>query len=452
MNISIKTYILNGFDKAQTLQVEKTLQFISNKKQVKNQTEIIDKLNITLGTNDFLIVFLDELTLNTLIHDPVSQTFFNKKDFLSNQVIIVLDDLKIIEIPEYFHLFPVFSLSTFDNSTFNDEEEWSPKGNNTSQLTEILNDIVHFIIRTKYPQANNDAITFYVGPFDDSTTIEYQKITRELLHRKFNIVPEVANPSAKELIDNQEYLLEMLRNADFAIHFIGHQSIVDFPEKISPAIKINQITADFCSTIDGQNLQRIIYVPAENSETSDMVEQKISQFKSNTHSLLNAELIQTPIEKLKEIVLQKIKELSIPITHSVIDENKDKDVYFIYPSEEENQITPFCEWFKQENISYSLSQINLDQLELLQYHQKQLSSCQGVVIYNSGNSQWLERKLSDIVKAPGWGRKHRFRFIIVCGKELTGDQLKKIQHHEIEFFKDESALKKYNIKELLSIK
>jgi|GEM_PF-6298588 hypothetical protein len=451
MNITLKTYILNGFDKDQTQQVEKTLQFISNKKQVKNETVIIDKLTINLGTNDFLIVFLDELTLNTLIHDSVSQSFFSKKEFLTNQVIIVLDDLKIRDIPEYFHLFPVFSLSSFDNSNFNEEEEWNSKANNNSQLTEILNDIVHFIIRTKYPQANS-AITFYVGPFDDSTTIEYQKITRELLHRKFNIVPEVANPSAKELIDNQEYLLEMLRNSDFAIHFIGHQSIVDFPEKISPAIKINQITADFCATIDGQNLQRIIYVPAENSETSEIVEQKISQFKSNTHSLLNAELIQTPIEKLKEIVLQKIKELSAPITQSVIDENKDKEVYLIYPSEEENKIVPYCDWFKQKNITYSLSQINLDQLELLQYHQKQLTSCQGVIIYNSGNNQWLERKLSDIIKAPGWGRKHRFRFIIVCGQELTVDQLKKTQYHDIEFFKDDSLLKNNKLKELLSIK
>jgi hypothetical protein len=45
MNIAIKTYLLNGFDKDQTKKIEKALNFISNKKKVKNQIEIVDKFS-----------------------------------------------------------------------------------------------------------------------------------------------------------------------------------------------------------------------------------------------------------------------------------------------------------------------------------------------------------------------------------------------------------------------
>lgn len=42
MNIDIKTYLLNGFDKDQTKKVEKALNFISNKKKINNQISVID--------------------------------------------------------------------------------------------------------------------------------------------------------------------------------------------------------------------------------------------------------------------------------------------------------------------------------------------------------------------------------------------------------------------------
>src|SRR3989339_227474 len=450
MGASLKSYLLKGFDKEHTQKILKTLQYVFIQKKMDCQTEIIDRLNVTLGTDDFLILFIDDIVLNQLINDATNKQFLVKKEFRNNQLLIVTEDLNISQLPDYLHYFPVFSMQS--ESNFSEEESESINTNiNRSHLFDVINDVVLFIKQTKLPQ-NQENLTIYIGPFDDNTTFEYQKVTRELLHRNFKIVPEVSNPTAKDLINNQEYLLEMLRNADFAIHFIGHNSLANYPEQMSPVLQINQITANFCSSPEGETLQRIIYVPAETPETPEIVAQKILQFKSDAQSLTNAELLQTPIEKLKEIILQKVTELAAPLEQEELESVQASDVYFMYPPGAETPSKEYEDWMKNHHISFSLSQVNLDQLELLHYHQKQLTTVQGVLIFHHGNQHWLERKLSDLIKAPGWGRKMPFRFIAICGQKIDTNHLSKLNNYPIYFIAGPSNMEQLALHELLATK
>jgi hypothetical protein len=429
MDIQIKTYLLKGFDKEQTQRIEKIIQYISQKNNIHNQINLIDKLDIELESGDYLIIFCDELIVNQLNQDKINQQFFTNRRFRSNQVIIVLDEILPDSIPDYMHLLPVFSLNMQNQLTSDEDTEWEEIEKSPPNLIEVINDTILFIKRSK--QAKNDErLTIYIGPFDDNTTYEYQKLTRELLCRDYNVIPEISNPSAKELLDNKDYLNEMLLSSDLAIHFIGHQSLLQHPAKTSAAIKINSIVADFCKTPEGQNLSRIIYVPAEKDDSPTLLEQKISQFKNNIHSLTNAELIQTPVEKFKEIVLEKIQELSLPLAQRNSDSDGESDVYFIYPPKYENEVKGYIEWFNKNNINYKVSQANLDQLKLLHYHQKQLAQCKKVLIYNPGNQQWFNRKISDIIKSPGWGRDHNFELIAVCGKKTDTKDLKLLSNYK----------------------
>lgn len=421
MSSNNKTYILKGFDDNQTKSLSLMLEYVSSMKFISNKVSIIDKLNVKLLNDDFLIIIIDELSLEQIIQNNTNKDFFIDKDFKHNQIILILDDINISSLPEYLQHFQTFS-TTIDitTNTAEDSEEWDKPEESKIKLIEIIDDLVYYINKVN-TGIQKEKLTIYLGPTDDNTGVEYQKITRELLHRDYNILPEISNPTAIELINNKEYLLEMIKSADLSIHFIGHKSILQYPENISSAIKINNITAEYCKSTEGKQLQRIVYVPSEKLVLNELLDQKILQFKSDTKLLLNAELIQTPIEKFKEIILLKLNDISNPNKEKSFIENSNKSVYFIYPPGKEEDITSYITWFEKNNITYSKSQVELDQLELLNYHQNQLTTCDSVIVYNSGNNEWLNRKLSDIKKSPGWGRKKPFKIKAICGTKSSDD-------------------------------
>ncbi len=413
MRFNINTLILKGFDKDQTQFLLNTFEYLSSIYNIDNRVTTIDTLNISLTHDDFLVLLIDELSLQQIVNNSNNREFFVKKDFRNNQVLLILDGIDIQSLPDYIQYFQTFTI--VDEALTDDDDEISAeKREIKSNLFEVVNDMVHYIKRVK-SGTHDEKLTVYIGPADDNTTLEYQKITRELLHRNYNIVPEVSNPSAKELIDNIEFFKNMLQSADLSIHFIGHNSLLNYPEKTSTALKINEIAASFCQTSDGEHLQRIIYIPAEKSDSNSLLGQKILQFKSNTQSLFNAELVQTPIEKFKDIALNKLSELSQPFKQTTLVDEIVDDIYIMYPPGYEKDLAPYFDWFEKNKIPYSKSQVKLDQLDLLNYHQKKLTTCKGVAIYNAGNSEWLKRKLSDVIKSPGWGRKKPFAVKAILG-------------------------------------
>ena len=414
MSLKINTFVLKGFDEDQIQFLNTTIEYLSIIQQIENNIKIVENLNLSLSQDDFLILSIDELFLEQLIKNSTNKDFFLKKAYNNNQIILILDDVDIHILPEYLQYFQTFILINNEKFTDEDNEEWNATNDSKSNLFEVVNDLVHYQKRVK-TSLKKEGLTIYIGPSDENTTLEYQKILRELLHRNYNILPEISNSSAKELIDNKGLLTTLLNEADLSIHFIGHKSIVNYPEKSSSAIKINELTAKFCTTPEGKKLQRIIYIPSERSEANELLSKKILQFKSDTQSLFNAELVQTPVEKFKEVVLQKLNELSKPIAHKIKTEQLIDDLYLIYPPGEEKGIKPLTDWLEKNTINFSRSQIELDQLDLLHYHQQKLKTCKGVAIFNSSNSEWLNRKLSDIKKAPGWGRQKAFNLKVIFG-------------------------------------
>lgn len=450
MDITIRTYVLQVFDEEQAQRIKNIVQYLSKKNGLQNQTQILKKLPLSLEPDDYLILFTDELSAGMLTRDKDNQKFFIDKKFRNNQVLVILDDVSTDSLPAYLHQLPIFALSNYNESWENELLDTETQGIAKSNLIESLNDVIQFIKRTK--QASNpDRPTVFIGPFDDNTTYEYQKLTRELLCRHYNIVPEIANPTAKELIENPEYLKQLLQKADLAIHFIGHKSLLDFPEKVSAALQINSITADFCKTSDGTSLNRTVYIPSQTDDSPEMLELKISQFKSNAHSLTHAELVQTPIEKFKEIILEKITEIDAPLSQKNVEAFSETDVYFIYPPGAEQMVSEYFNWFEKHQVNFKTSQVDLDQLALLHYHQNQLTRCNKVIIYHTDNPNWFEQKVSDLIKSPGWGRNRPFDWIAICGNNNYSQKtLQMLKNQNIQLIEESGSLNKEKLKELFS--
>lgn len=399
--------ILKGLDANESDLLAKALEYVCKQVNINANVKIISSLDINLKENDFVLLHLDELTLNKLVEQANNKDFFTSKTNLSRQILLMLDDVKMDSLPEYLHYLPTFEIVFSELNLFGNE------GKSVKQTTiiQVIHDIVLFI--NEVNDQDSDKITIFIGPSDDNTTIEYQKIVRELLHRNHHLLPKILNPTAKEIIHNPEILNAMLDKAELCIHFLGHSSIEEYPETVSPAMKVNELVAQYCE--GNPKIKRIIYVPAEDGNTAELTRLKTVQFKSNIKALQSAELVQTPIEKFKDIVLTKINQIIAPDSKASENAKEESLLYFIYAPGEDGRVGGIMDWFNKNNIKFNESQVDLDQLALLAYHQKKLQSCSGVVIYAHGNKSWLTRKMSDLLKAPGWGRDKKFEFKTIIG-------------------------------------
>lgn len=407
MTKPININILKGIDSVETDQLFNAFQFVCKKLKIEANINLESTLSILPDDGQYLIIHLDEITLSQLVNQSKVQEFFVSKSFKNSQILLMLEDISIDQLPEYLHYLPAFELY------LNQKSSSDSKSLKRTTFVQVVHDMVLFIKEAN--QKKEDALTIFIGPSDDNTTIEYQKILRELLHRNHHIIPEVLNPSAKELIDNPQSLETTLADTDLCIHFIGHGSISNYPDKASPAMKVNDLVAEYCTK--NSKIQRIIYVPDEDENTTENVRLKILQFKSNLKALKNAELVQTPVEKFKDIVLTKIQEIFMPVEDVHVSEEEKGELYFIYAPGQEKNVGKITTWFNSQKFNYSISQIDQDQLALIKYHQGKLKNCDGVVIFNHGNKEWLSRKLSDLLKAPGWGRKKQFKYKAVIGND-----------------------------------
>ncbi len=440
MTNTSKIKILKGLDSSETEMLAKSVQFVFKKSNLSSQIEIVNNLDIELGSNDYLIIYLDEVTLNQLTNQSKNQSFFTVKKYNNQHILLILDDVDVKLLPDYLSYMPAFEMY-FRDTGF--DEFSNREGLKTTAIIQVIYDMSLYINQSK--SKNTEALTIYIGPSDDNTTEEYQKIIRELLHRNLNLIPKIFNPSAKEILDNPAFLNHMLKETDLAIHFIGHKSIEQYPNDVSPAMKINELVADYCKN-NKDGLQRIIYVPDENVDIEENTKLKIAQFKSNVQALKNAELVQTPVEKLKNIILAKITEIFSKGSMVKKEKTEDDNVYFIYAPGCENKVEPVEKWFDKNNVKYNISQIDLDQLALLAYHQEKLKTSRGVVIFNNENYEWLSRKLSDILKSPGWGRNKPFQFKIIVGEIKNRELMSKYLDDTVSVieFDKEDDLKKLN--------
>ncbi len=417
MNLNINTYILKGFNEKQQQLFIDVLNYISKNNEINNTVKQIDNLDVELKEDDFLIFIIDEFTLSRFVADFDLKSFFENKIYSANRIILILDGVNFTQLPEYMQFFRFFILSSYDEL---EDENIELSKIADYRIVEIVTDIIFFIKKIKKGLQKN-IHTVYICPADDNTTLEYQKIIRELLHREYNMLPEIVNPKINNLKSETKEVEKLLKKTDLSIHFIGHKSLIDYPEKESYALKINNIAAGFCQTKNDNNLQRIVYVPPENEYSDELLIQKISQFKNDIKALYNAELIQTPVEKFKDVVLQKLHDLNKKQLKQKTEIIQNDDIYFIYPPDCKTETDKIQKQLLANGITVAKSQVDFDQLELLNYHQNKLTTCKGVIIfYDNKNKDWLSRKLSDIKKAPGWGRKTPFKVKILCG--INGKQ------------------------------
>ncbi|MCK5822823.1 MAG: hypothetical protein KAG95_02395 [Bacteroidales bacterium] len=281
------------------------------------------------------------------------------------------------------------------------------------KLIDLTYDIQNSIIMEKNKDVELLDITktIYLSQSGTDQIENYNRLKREFLHHKLNVIPRIylsqdAEKLKPEIINNFKHSL-------LSIHIIGgdygdllnnsEESIVTFQNKIAV-----DFFEDIC--IENPYFSRIIWIPPKVEFKNKKQELYVEQLIHNTNEVKGAEIVQAPIEVLKQIVLLKIEQIKNQKHNKLhVEETNDKiKIYIINDKKDSDKIEDIVKYFESNQIETITSLYTGRQIEMLNKYRENLVKCDAVFIYSNNNNQWIKSKIKDIKKSPGFGKEKEF--------------------------------------------
>jgi len=258
-------------------------------------------------------------------------------------------------------------------------------------------------------------------------------LRRELQHHGFRVLPLMPIPDdaehAKTIIENS------LQQSVMAVHLLGawygdfvknsKYSFIDFQIKT---------VKDYLSTVsDHPSPNQLIWIPNDIKPTDQRQALYLKRLKRD-EAQHRTEIIETPFEVFKTILNLRLNEILNPTVIPAADKNK---LYVIYEKENRNRIEHFIDQIRTKG--YDILESDGENIDFpLTRHINNLLVADAVLIYKGdGPMDWLNSKIRDLVKAPGYGKSKPFRGIEIISKQKTADKSLLFLNNVPVFWEDE---------------
>ncbi|MDQ3534135.1 MAG: hypothetical protein M3421_00745 [Bacteroidota bacterium] len=156
----------------------------------------------------------------------------------------------------------------------------------------------------------------------------------------------------------------------------------------------------------------------------------IENIKRDTKALIEDEILQVPFDELKEIIQNKVVipvQLAKPTYSKEIIHNKGKGtIYLIYDKIDYQLSNEIAAYLEVEGYDVIFSDFKENQAAARKTHQENLCSCDAsIIICGSVNTEWINIKLQDIIKAPGFGRS---KLLKAKALYIDNEKFKDVKH------------------------
>ncbi|MBC8245017.1 MAG: toll/interleukin-1 receptor domain-containing protein [Verrucomicrobia bacterium] len=288
----------------------------------------------------------------------------------------------------------------------------------------------------------------YLAEVTSELKPERDRIRRELLERGHTVLPD--RPLPLEAGAAGQLITDSLAKAHLAIHLIGGRygvvpeggetSMIEMQSRLSSRLS------------EEQGLQRLVWLPSDNQSDSERHSEFIRSIQNSSEGMATTELLTGQIEEVKNLALKRLKPdeqqagTKSPALGQVQEDGETR-IYLICDQQDEEEIEPLEDYLFDQGYEVKTPQFDGDEDAFVQAHQDNLRFCDGVLIYFGNTSgQWVDMKLMDLLKAPGYGRvkpltakavyvgppenrrKTRFRTrtaeVIQGGESINPDELK----------------------------
>lgn len=151
---------------------------------------------------------------------------------------------------------------------------------------------------------------------------------------------------------------------------------------------------------------RLIWIPDGQVIDDDRQRRLIDRLKQDPRIRDNADLLETFFEDLRTMMQDWLKKAKTPppaIPHTA--QAPAPRVYIVADVRDAQTIGAWVDPLFDSGLEVIQPIFDGDEAEIREYHEENLATCDGVVIfYGAGNELWLRRKLREVQKAVGYGR------------------------------------------------
>jgi len=244
-------------------------------------------------------------------------------------------------------------------------------------------------------------------------------LKRELQHLGFRVLPYTQIPEDAE---KARTAIECsLDQSVMAVHLLGawygefiknsKYSFIDFQIKT---------VKDYLTARKDKNVfNQLIWIPNDIKPTDQRQALYLKRLKRD-EAQYNTEIIETPFEVFKTILNARLNELTNPTVIPVAEKNK---LYVIYEKENKDKIADYLQQIRSKGFDILESHGDNGNYYPLTRHINNLLVADAVLIYKGDcPMEWLNSKIRDLVKAPGYGKNKPFRIIEIISKQKTADK------------------------------
>jgi len=262
--------------------------------------------------------------------------------------------------------------------------------------------------------------TVYLASTGVDIVIQRDIIKRELIRHGYKVLPNHSLPKESKLLTRM--IREDLAKCRLSIHLVGEDygykpkgselSVVDIQNRVASdhtyeMVKYNQK--------EGVNepFSRLIWVSPDLKNVTERQKIFIEDLKSDAASLEEAEVLQIPLQELKTIIREelvtggrfKARRDIRGLEPSKKKEVKKTMIYLIHDKRDVKDTKEIEDYLKEKGCEVVSPTYEGDLVDLRYVHQENLRRCDASIIYyGTCTPDWVNIKLQDLLKAPGFGR------------------------------------------------
>jgi hypothetical protein len=158
---------------------------------------------------------------------------------------------------------------------------------------------------------------------------------------------------------------------------------------------------------EDERFLRLIWMPGAQQVTDPRQLEVITQVKVDPRIQERADLLETSFEDLRTTVQDWLtREPKVAVKPAVASTSGHvPQLYLLADQRDAELIHPWGDALFDQQVEVIRPLFDGDEGEIREYHEENLTLCDGVLIfYGSGTELWLQRKLRELQKAPGFGR------------------------------------------------
>ncbi|MCP4192167.1 MAG: serine/threonine protein kinase [Planctomycetaceae bacterium] len=243
----------------------------------------------------------------------------------------------------------------------------------------------------------------YVATSTSDVRSEYEVICRELTEQGYQVVPDKPLSLEKDLLIKE--VQGYLEHAEIVIQLIG-QNYGVVPENSDQSVLELQ-SSEIRTAVETRPVRQFVW--RDGSEVTDKRQHRlVDELRTVDASGNSCELVEGQLSLLKEAIAQHLMALQVGDSDGGEGAGESTDVRMVYlvcDSVDEDETEALEDYLFSQGIEVSLPDFDCPQGEVSQLHLQTLCECDAVIIFYGGvRKSWVDIKLRDTLKAPGYGR------------------------------------------------